>query len=46
MKTVKRIIAVVFLILIVALIGYLVFTGSQLSTLNEEGGINAAIYII
>lgn len=32
MKTVKRIIAVVLLIVTVALVGYLIYTGSQLST--------------
>lgn len=42
MKTIKRIIAVILLITTVALVGYLVFTGSQLSNINE-GGINAAI---
>lgn len=38
MKTVKRIIAVFLLIVTVALVGYLIFTGSQLST-TDTGGI-------
>ena len=43
MKTIKRIIAIVLLIVTVALVGYLVFTGSRLSTINDVGGINEAI---
>jgi hypothetical protein len=43
MKTIKRIIAVVLLVVTVALVGYLVFTGSRLSTINDIGGINEAI---
>ena len=43
MKTIKRIIAVVLLVVTVALIGYLIFTGSRLSTINDIGGIDAAI---
>ncbi len=43
MKTIKRIIAVVLLVVTVALVGYLVFTGSRLSTINDVGGINEAI---
>lgn len=39
MKTVKRIIAVLLLIVFVALVGYLIFTGSQLSTINDTGGV-------
>lgn len=35
MKTVKRIIAVLLLIVIAALVGYLVYTGSQLSAIND-----------
>ena len=42
MKTVKRIIAVVLLIVTVALVGYLIFTGSQLST-TDTGGIYETI---
>jgi hypothetical protein len=38
LKTVKRIIAVLLLIVTVALVGYLVFTGSQL-TLYDMGGV-------
>ena len=38
MKTIKRIIAVLLLIVFVALVGYLIFTGSQLS-LNDTGGV-------
>ena len=38
MKTIKRIIAVFLLIVTVALVGYLIFTGSQLS-LNDTGGV-------
>ena len=43
MKTIKRIIAVVLLAVTVALVGYLIFTGSRLSTINDIGGINEAI---
>ena len=43
MKTIKRIIAVVLLVVTVALVGYLIFTGSRLSTINDVGGINEAI---
>ena len=43
MKTIKRIIAVVLLVVTVALVGYLLFTGSRLSTINDIGGINEAI---
>lgn len=42
MKTVKRIIAVALLIVTVALVGYLIYTGSQLST-TDTGGIYEAI---
>lgn len=43
MKTIKRIIAVVLLVVTVALVGYLIFTGSRLSIINDIGGINEAI---
>lgn len=43
MKTIKRIIAVVLLIVTVALVGYLIYTGSRLSTLNDVGGVNEAL---
>ena len=43
MKTIKRIIAVVLLVVTVALVGYLIYTGSRLSTINDIGGINEAI---
>ena len=39
MKTIKRIIAVLLLIVTVALVGYLVYTSSQLSTINDMGGV-------
>ncbi len=42
MKTVKSILAVFLLILTVALVGYLIFTGSQLST-TDTGGIYETI---
>lgn len=42
MKTVKRIITVFLLIVTVALVGYLIFTGSQLST-TDTGGIYETI---
>ena len=42
MKTVKRIIAVFLLIVTVALVVYLIFTGSQLST-TDTGGIYESI---
>ena len=37
MKTIKRIIAVLLLIVFVALVGYLIFTGSQLSLIDTGG---------
>ena len=43
MKTIKRIIAIVLLVVTVALVGYLIYTGSRLSTINDIGGINEAI---
>lgn len=43
MKTIKRIIAVVLLIVTVALVGYLIYTGNQLSTINDLEGTYAAI---
>ena len=42
MKTIKRIIAVFLLIVTVALVGYLIFTGNQLST-TDTGGIYEAV---
>ena len=42
MKTIKRIIAVFLLIVTVALVGYLIFTGSQLST-TDTGGVYEAV---
>ena len=41
MKTVNRIVAVVLLIVVAALVGYLIFTGSQLSAISDLGGANA-----
>ena len=38
MKTIKRIAAIVLLIVVVALVGYFVYTGSQLSIIAIEGG--------
>ena len=43
MKTIKRIIAIVLLVVTVALVGYLIYTGSRLSTITDIGGINEAI---
>ena len=43
MKTIKRIIAVVLLIVTVALVGYLIYTGSRLSNITDIGGMNEAI---
>ena len=43
MKTIKRIIAIVLLVVTVALVGYLIYTGSRLSTTNDLGCINEAI---
>ena len=43
MKAIKRIIAIVLLVVSVALIGYLVFTGSRLPEINDIGGINETI---
>lgn len=37
MKTIKRIIAMILLVVTVALIGYLVYTGSRLSQPTEGG---------
>lgn len=42
MKTVKRILAIFLLIVTVALVGYLIFTGSQLTT-TDTGGIYETI---
>ena len=42
MKTVKRIFAIVLLIVVVALVGYLIYTGSQLSQ-NDTGGVYETI---
>ena len=39
MKTIKRIIAITLLIVTVALIGYLFFTGSRLSAITDVGGV-------
>lgn len=36
MKTIKRIIAVLLLIITIMVVGYLVFTGSRLTNLREE----------
>ena len=41
MKTIKRILAIVLLIVVVILVGYLIFTGSQLNA--TEGGAYAQI---
>ena len=43
MKTVKRVIAVILLIVTVALVGYLIYTGSRLSNITDIGGLNEAI---
>lgn len=43
MKTIKRIVAVVLLIVTVALVGYLIYTGSRLPTLDDVGGADAAL---
>ena len=43
MKTIKRILAVLLLIVTVALVGYLIYTGSRLSTLTDTGGVYAQI---
>ena len=42
MKTLKRIIAIVLLIVVVILVGYLIFTGSQLNA-TKTGGAYAQI---
>lgn len=39
MKTIKRIIAITLLIVTVALVGYLIFTGSRLPTITDVGGV-------
>lgn len=43
MKTVKRVIAAVLLIVVAVLVGYLIFTGNQLSAINEMEVLNANI---
>ena len=43
MKTVKRIVAVILLIVTVALVGYLIYTGSRLPTITDTGGAYAQI---
>ena len=42
MKTIKRILAIVLLIVVVILVGYLIFTGGQLNA-TETGGAYAQI---
>ena len=42
MKTIKRILAIVLLIVVAILVGYLIFTGSQLNA-TETGGAYAQI---
>ena len=42
MKTIKRILAVFLLIVTAVVVGYLLFTGSQLAA-NETGGIYETI---
>ena len=37
MKTIKRILAIVLLIVVVILVGYLIFTGSQLNAIDTGG---------
>ena len=37
MKTIKRILAIVLLIVVVLIVGYLIFTGSQLNATNTGG---------
>lgn len=37
MKTIKRIIAVVLLVVVVMVIGYFVYTGSRLTAINDNG---------
>ena len=46
MKTIKRIVAILLLIVTVALVGYLLFTGSRLPTLTDTGGVYAKIQSI
>ena len=43
MKTIKRVIAVVLLIVIAALVGYLLFTGSQLSEISDLEVLHEAV---
>lgn len=43
MKTIKRIVAILLLIVTVALVGYLIYTGSRLPTLTDTGGVYAQI---
>ncbi len=44
MKTVKRILAVLLLIVIALVIGYLCFTGSRLTSITEEQPPTEAYY--
>jgi len=39
LKTIKRVIAILLLIVTVALVGYLIFTGSRLPTITDAGGV-------
>ena len=39
MKKIKRIICIVLIILIVLVIGYLIYTGNRLDTIQDTGGV-------
>ena len=41
MKTIRRVLAILLLVFLVALVGYLCYTGSRLPTPDETGGLNA-----
>ncbi len=46
MKTVKRIVAVLLLIITILVVGYLVYTGSRLTEIQEEPTITEVVYEI
>lgn len=43
MKKIKRILAVILLILMATIIGYLVFTGNRLTAINNENLLQAEV---
>lgn len=46
MKRIKRIIAVIILVAVAAMIGYLVYTSNQLSAINASEGVSVLESVI